>query len=147
MKRFQFPLDGLVKVRTQEVKTKQAQLASASRELAAAETARGRLADALRSSLRTAPHGSVVDVSSLLELERERMRLRHAMEEETTRIDQWLRRVEDERLQLTMARKRAEAVERLRQQRYLDFVRAIVRDEQKETDEVAGRVARGRKAA
>lgn len=142
MRKFQFSLEGVSRVREQLVKSRELELAKATHELVAAEAARHRLADALKRSLRAAPDGAVVDVTELLALERDRRRLATEMKRENVRIETWLRRVETERMALLHARRQAEAVEKLREKRYLEFVRSVIREEQKLTDEVAGRMRR-----
>lgn len=147
MKRFRFPLEGVSKVRETEVKAREATLARAQRGLAEAGETQRRLVDAMRQSLRTRPAGAVVDVSDLLEVERERERIRGALIQQDEKLRGWLREVETERDQLLEAKRRAEAVEKLRERRYLEFIQQVLREEQGQTDEVAGRMRTSRQAA
>ncbi|MFN8548496.1 MAG: flagellar export protein FliJ [Candidatus Eisenbacteria bacterium] len=147
MKRFRFPLEGVSKVRETEVKSREATLARAQRGLAEAGEAQRRLVDAMRQSFRARPAGTVVDVSDLLEVERERARIRGALIQQDEKLRGWLREVESERDQLLEAKRRAEAVEKLRERRYLEFIQQVLREEQGQTDEVAGRMRAPRQAA
>lgn len=146
MKRFRFPLEGVSKVRETEVKAREGTLAQAQRGLEEAGEAQRRLIDAMRSSLRHRPSGAVVDVSDLVELERERARIRGALLQQDEKLRGWLRQVETERDGLLEAKRKSEAVEKLRERRYLEFVQQLLREEQGHTDEVAGRM-RMRRAA
>jgi len=139
VKKFQFGLEGVARVRKHELKTRQTALADASRELQAAEETRTRLVAVLKETLEQSPRGSVVDIRALLTLERERESLRRQLLRENLRVEQSLDRVERERRDLLESKRRSEAVEQLRQTRYAEFVRAVLRDEQKVTDEVAGK--------
>lgn len=138
MKKFQFGLEGVARVRKHELTTRQTALAEASRELQAAEETRTRLVAVLKETLEHSPRGSVVDIRALLTLERERESLRRQLLRENLRVEQSLDRVERERRHLLESKRRSEAVEQLRQTRYAEFVREVLRDEQKATDEVAG---------
>lgn len=146
MKRFRFPLEGVSKVRENEVKAREGTLARAQRGLEEAGNAQRQLIDAMRSSLRHRPSGTVVDVSDLIELERERARIRGALLQQDEKLRGWLRQVETERDGLLEAKRKSEAVEKLRERRYLEFVQQLLREEQGHTDEVAGRM-RMRRAA
>lgn len=147
MKRFRFPLEGVSKVRDNEVKAREATLASAQRELHAARETKSRLIDAMRSSLRRPGQSNVIDVTDLLALERERNRLRAQLTQQDEHLRNWIRQVEAERDRLLEARQKAEAVEKLRERRYLEFVQQVLREEQGMTDEVAGRMRAMREAA
>lgn len=146
MKKFRFTLEGVSKVRGHEVKSRQAALAESARQLSAAQGSQARLVEALRASLNRPAHPGEVPVADLVDLERERQSLRTALDRSDERIRGWLRKVETERDELIEARRKAEAVEKLRERRYLEFVREVIREEQATTDEVAGRTAQ-KKAA
>ncbi len=117
MKRFRFPLDGVSKVRENEVKSREGTLARAQRGLQEAGEAQRRLVDAMRSSLKHRPPGTVVDVTDLIELERERARIRGALLQQDEKLRGWLRQVESERDNLLEARRKSEALEKLLESR------------------------------
>jgi flagellar export protein FliJ len=147
MKKFQFPLEGVKRVRERDVRTHEIELAKTQAALAAAEAARNRAAAELKQAVAQAPAGTVVHVRHLLELDAERRRLTGELSREERKLQGHSQAVDAQREKLLGARRDARAVEMLRERRYLEFLQAVVREEQKETDEVAARIVREKRAA
>ena len=147
MKRFRFPLDGLQRVREQQVREREIALARKVKEHRETGRMRDGQMERLEVSVRKAPRGQVVDVTELLESERERHRLRRDLRDTEEKLAGWALQIEEERVHLLTAHREAEAVARLRERRYLEFVREVLRADQKQTDEVASRGERIREAA
>jgi flagellar protein FliJ len=147
MRKFRFSLEGLARVRELDVRSHEVELAKTRAALAEAERARAGAADALRRSVAQAPAGTVVHVRHLLDLDADRRRLAHELKREEQRLEGTSLALETERERLMEARRDARVVEMLRDRRYLEFLQAVTREEQKMTDEVAARVVRKRGAA
>jgi len=147
MRKFRFPLEGVARVREVAVREREVGLARAQEELRQAEEAVRRTRDSMRRSLETAPHGAMVQVRLLLEQDHRLRALRHRFQGEAEERNRSAAGVETQRLGLVDARREAEAVEKLRARRYQDFLREVLREEQKGTDEVAARRVRERRAA
>jgi flagellar FliJ protein len=147
MRKFRFPLEGVARVRELAVRRREVTLARAREELARAEEQRRLDAEAIRQSLRSAPRGSVVQVRQLLERDRELQRLRARLARQEEVLAEREAGMADERSRLLEARRDAKAVEKLRERRYVEFVREVVREEQKGTDEVASNRARQKRTA
>jgi len=147
VKKFSFPLEGVSKLRERAVRDRELALARAHEELAEAEQAQRASQEELRRAVAHAPAGTIVHVRHLLELDAERRRLRADLLRKERRVESTHQKVVADRDQLVAARREAQVVERLRERRYLEFLRACLREEQKQTDEVAGRRHRTRSAA
>ncbi len=139
MKKFHFTLEGVARVRELGVKERERTLAAAHDAQRQAEEARVGAAARLEHAVASSPAGTIVHVRHLLELDAERRRLRTELLREENRLQHEDRRVEAERGLLIEARRGAQAVEKLRERRYAEFLRAVVRAEQKVTDEAAAR--------
>ena len=147
MKKFRFPLEAVAHVRHQETRQHELRLAETARQQKEAELQRDQARDALGDVLREAPQADVVDASDFLHWDERRNHALESVEREEERLAQWALRLEEDRVHLMKARKKEEAVERLRDRRYAEFVREVLREEQAELDEFAGREDRNRKAA
>ena len=147
MRKFRFPLEGVARVRGLAVRQREVGLAQALEALAQAEEARRRQEEEIRGSLRSAPRGSVVHVRQLLEQDRHLRQLRAQLARVKEREALGEAGVAEERTRLMEARRHAEAVEKLRARRYEEFLREVLREEQKGTDEVAARRVRMARAA
>ncbi len=146
MKKFRFPLEAAARVRDLAVREREIELAGALREKEAAELARRRSEESWRRSLGRARPGTVVDVRELLERDAERRRLRAVLGHDEERFRRSGDTVDSERSRLLTARRDAQAVEKLRERRYVEFLRAVLREEQKATDETASRRDQMKKA-
>jgi flagellar export protein FliJ len=146
MRRFRFRLEGAHRVREIVVRERELGLARARRELEAASESRRAAEEKVRSALE-APRPTVISVSRLIEQDAEQRRLLHELRREQEHLSEWSARVEDERALLLEARRDVKAVEKLRERRYLEFLREVIRQEQKGVDEVAARTFRERRAA
>jgi flagellar export protein FliJ len=147
MRKFRFSLEGVARVREHDVRAHEVELAKTREALAEAEMARENAATALKRSVAKAPAGAVVHVRRLLELDAERRRLAGELRREETRLEGTSQAMESERAKLLEARRGARAVEMLRGRRYFEFLQAVLREEQKMTDEVAARIVREKRAA
>ena len=147
MRKFRFSLEGVARVRARDVRAHEVELAKNREALLEAERARNDAASALHLSVSQAPAGTVVHVRRLLELDAERRRLAGALRREEERLMGSSQAVESQRGRLLEARREAKAVEMLRGRRYLEFLQAVRHEEQKATDEVAGRIVRESRAA
>jgi flagellar FliJ protein len=147
MRKFRFPLEGVARVRELAVRRREVDLAQAHEALARAEEARRRSEEELRRSLRSAPQGTVVQVRQLLEQDRALRRLRSRLQSEHETLDSSAAGVDRQRGLLLEAKREAEAVDKLRARRYQEFLREVLREEQKATDEVASRRMREKRAA
>lgn len=142
MKKFRFTLEGVARVRELGVKERERTLSAAREAQRVAEASCGEAARRLEQAVTAAPAGVVVQVRHLLELDAERRRLRTELLREESQLQREAERVEAERERLIEARRGAQAVEKLRERRYTEFLRAVVRAEQKATDEAAARTCR-----
>jgi len=76
MRRFQFPLEGVTRVRELAVREKKIELAHAQQALRQAEEEQRRTCETIRLSLQGAPRGTVVQVQHLLDSDSRMRRLR-----------------------------------------------------------------------
>jgi flagellar biosynthesis chaperone FliJ len=140
MKRFRFALDGLIRVREQEVRDQQIRLAGAARFQ---EEARRRRDERIALLSRTMLPASVrVDIAEMAALEEDRAALRRQLRRDEETLALCTERLREEQRRLEHANQRKEAVVELRQRRYLEFMRQVMRNEQKEHDEIASRLGR-----
>lgn len=139
MKRFRFALEGLEKVR--QARVDEAQLALARSE--AARRAEEERVMSLEQDIATTAVESqregVLDMNALIEEEHYIDDLRRRRSEALERLETWITAVEADRLRLLNARKEQKALERLRERRYLEFMREVMRDETQTIDEAAGK--------
>lgn len=140
MKRFRFALDGLVRVREQEVRDQQIRLANAARAYEQARLVRDER-QALLDRL-TLPPSASIDPAEKASLEEDRAALRRQLQRDEQSLRLHAERLRAEQEELERVNQRKEAVLNLRERRYLEFVRAVLRDEQKEHDEIASRLGR-----
>lgn len=147
MKKFRFPLEAVARVRAHEVRREELRLAETGRRRAEARAMRDQARQGLREVLHEAPVGELVDASDFLHWDERRTRAIETVERGEDRLAQWALRFEEDHVGLMRARQREEAVERLRDRRYAEFVRELLRGEQAELDEFAGRADQRRRAA
>jgi flagellar export protein FliJ len=140
MKRFRFALDGLVRVREQEVRDQQIRLANAARACEQARQERDER-QALLDRL-TLPRSASIDPAEKASLEEDRATLRRQLQRDEQSVRLHAERLRAEQEELERVNQRKEAVVNLRERRYLEFVRAVLRDEQKEHDEIASRLGK-----
>lgn len=88
-----------------------------------------------------------MEVADLLAWDRNRQQVQREVVLDEEKLARWALQVEEERARLLEAHREAEAVEKLRERRYVEFVREVLRVERKEMDEVAARTHRTREAA
>ncbi len=81
----------------------------------------------------------VLDMNILIEEEHYLEDLRRRRSEALERLETWITAVEADRLRLLNVRKEQKAIERLRERRYLEFMREVLRDETQTIDEAAGK--------
>ena len=147
MKKFRFPLEAVARVRRQEVRQQELRLADTARQQKEAEAQRDQARETLGQVLHEAPQADEVDASDFLHWDERRTHALDSVEREEERLAQWALRFEEDRVDLMKARKKEEAVDRLRDRRYAEFVLEVLREEQAELDEFAGREDQRRKAA
>lgn len=138
MKKFRFALQGLERIREAGVDRAQAQLAGSERARRAEEEGLMRLDQDLAAHAGSCPRQGRLDSAALVAEDRYLGALRVRREAALGRLDQWVETVEADRRRLSRARQEHKAVERLRERRYLEFLREVLRDEGRELDEVAG---------
>ncbi len=147
MRKFSFALEGAARVRELRVRACQAELARTELELQAAEEESRQAGEAVRRSMQSAPQGMMVQVHHLLERDDRLRRLKADARVKEENLKRNLTEVEEGRARLVEARRGAKAVEKIRERRYIEFLRAVLSDEQKTTDEAASRIHRSREAA
>ncbi|MBM3318717.1 MAG: flagellar FliJ family protein [Candidatus Eisenbacteria bacterium] len=138
MKKFRFALHGLERIREIEVDRARARLADSERARQAEEEGIMRLDAALAAGAGACPRQGRLDGAALAAEDRYLGALRDRREEAVGRLGAWIRTVESDRRRFTRARQERQAVERLRERRYLEFVQEVLREEGRELDEVAG---------
>ena len=147
MRKFQPPLEGVLRVRTLAVRSREVDLARARGALEKAERARRETEAEIRLSLQGAPRGTVVQIRTLLDKDAELRQLRMRLGREDEHFSVSNARVDQERNRLLAARKEARAVEKLQARRYVEFLHMVTQLDQKATDEVAARTVRVGQAA
>lgn len=146
MRKFLFGLEGVARLREAALRERTVDLARAQEAVQEAERVRREREGELKFTLRESPHGAVLHVRHLLERDAELRRLRAELMEQERLLASRKDQVNTRREHLMHARQDSEAVEKLRQRRYREFLTEVKRDEQKTTDEAASRGTR-RKAA
>jgi flagellar export protein FliJ len=137
MRGFRFALRGLEKVREARVDEARLTLArSEAARLAEKERIMG-LEQEIEGTTGGVVREGVLDLKALLEEEQYLSDLRRRRSEALERMDTWIGAVESDRQRLLQARKEHKALERLRERRYLEFVREVMREEKQATDEAA----------
>ena len=133
-------MDGLVRVREQEVRDQQRRVASAAR---AHEDAKQRR-DARRTLMERTVAGAAdrFDPAERTAIEEDRAALRRQLRRDEETLSLWAEQLRQEQVRLEQVNKRKEAVLKLRERRYLEFVREVLRSEQKEHDEIAARIGK-----
>ncbi len=138
MKRFRFALQGLLKVQEAAVDGRRRQLARSEGACRAEEEGVMNLERRIAQSTGVVPREGELDVSALAAEERHLRLLQRHRADALARLRGWIAAVEEDRRHLVQARRKLEATERLRQRRYLEFVREVLREETREIDDVAG---------
>lgn len=146
MRKFLFGLEGVARLRDLALRERTVDLARAQEAVQEAERVRREREGELKFTLRESPHGTVLHVRHLLERDAELRRLRAELMEQERLLASRKDQVNTRREHLMHARQDSEAVEKLRERRYREFLTEVKRDEQKTTDEAASRGTR-RKAA
>lgn len=143
MQKFRFALEGLERVRRQEVRGEEIRLAERLRSERTVRAERERVWGILSDSDAERPDNDPVALG-IWEARRQWLR------QEIVRMEVELERAANatllQRRKLEEAERRRKVVERLRERQTLDYVRELLREEQKELDEVAAR-GESRKAA
>ena len=148
MKRFRFALHGLEKVRQARVDEARLRLARSEGTKRAEEERIMSLEQEIAATAADSKRDGVLDMNALLEEDRYIDDLRRRRGEALERLETWIAAVEADRQRLRLARKEQKALERLRERRYLEFVREVMRDETQTIDEAAGKADwRARQAA
>ncbi len=147
MRKFRFPLEGAARVRELHVKTCQADLARTQLESKEAEEESRLAEEAIRRSVQSAPQGMMVQVQHLVERDNRLRRLKADARMKEENLKRTLTEVEEGRARLVEARRGARAVDKIRERRYVEFLKAVLSDEQKMTDETASRSHREKEAA
>jgi flagellar export protein FliJ len=138
VKKFRFALSGLEKLRQAGVDRAFAELARSERARLKEEEGIMRLNAAMVENTGVYPRNGRLDGAALAEESRYLGTLRTRRQVALTRLEDWITTVERDRRQLTHARKELKAVERLRERRYLEFVREVLREEGRDLDEAGG---------
>jgi flagellar biosynthesis chaperone FliJ len=129
MKRFQFPLDAVKKLRAHGERQAQAELG----ERLTAQAAAQRAVEARRQTLAAADARmriGTLSVASLIHADRERSAARLHVENATAQVEAEVRLVDDARVKLAEARKRLEALQRLEDSRRAQHREAALREEE-----------------
>jgi len=135
VKRFRFALSGLEKVRQARVDEARLVLARSEARKRGEEVRIMTLEQKIKETAAKGNRDGVLDMTELLE-EQEYLRdLRRQREDALTRLDGWIQAVEQDRQRLLQARREHKALERLRERRYLEFVKEVLREETQTTDE------------
>ena len=137
MKSCRFALSGVEKVRQARVDAAGLALAHSEAAKRAQEDRMMRLEQEMVSTATASSREGVLDVPGLLREEQYVGELRRQRDETLGRIEQWITVVEQDRQELLKARLERKALERLRERRYLEFVKDVLRDENQVTDEAA----------
>jgi flagellar export protein FliJ len=144
VKKFQFALSGLERIRQAEVDRAYAQLAGSERARLKEEEGIMHLESAMVANIGIAPRTGQLDGRALADEARYLGTLRDQRAVALTRLEQWIATVERDRTRLARTRTEHKAVERLRERRYLEFVREVLLDERRDMDE-AGAVRHERR--
>jgi flagellar export protein FliJ len=144
VKKFQFALSGLERIRQAEVDRAYAQLAGSERARLKEEEGIMQLESAMVANIGIAPRVGQLDGRALADEARYIGTLRERRAAALGRLDQWIATVERDRVRLARTRTEHKTVERLRERRYLEFVREVLRDERRDMDE-AGAVRHERR--
>ncbi len=148
VRRFRFALQGLEKVRQARVDEARLALARSEETKRAEEVRIMGLEQEMAATAVGSKRDGVLDMNALLEEEQYIDDLRQRRGEALERLETWIAAVEADRQRLLRARKEQKALERLRERRYLEFVREVMRDETQTIDEAAGKADwRARQAA
>ncbi|MBU1701720.1 MAG: flagellar FliJ family protein [Candidatus Eisenbacteria bacterium] len=148
MKRFRFPLSGVQRVREEETKGEQRKLAHHHR---VESQAREKLEDAKKAEgkgMETARR-QLTQQDNAWEVHQGRRHLEDLQYQRRTAaqgVTDSEKRTGQARQEFQEAERREKILERLRDRRYSEFVRFILRDEQKEMDEFASQQFRRRAA-
>lgn len=137
MKRFQFPLSGLEKVRLARVDQARLVLARSEAAKMTEEEELMKLEGKMKGTAEKASREGVLDMTAIIEEQVYQDDLRRKRDESRERLEQWMAQVESDRQRLMGARKEHKALERLRERRYLEFVQEVLRDENIASDEAA----------
>ncbi len=146
MKRFRFPLDALIKVRQAKVDEARLKLAETERSRLREEELIMEISRKIEEAAEQSERSGAIDAVSLAAEQEYVGHLRAERERALSRLERWIALVEKDRKRLLEARRDLEALERLREKRYLEFVREVLREETKEIDEAAS-VRHARKEA
>ncbi|MFH1144397.1 MAG: hypothetical protein V1774_07645 [Candidatus Eisenbacteria bacterium] len=138
MKRFRFRMEGLEKIREAAVDRARLRLAGSERVRRTEEERLMQIDAALAREVGSVPRTGMLDTHALLEEERRVLSLRDERQAAIVRLDEWIQTVETDRERLLGARQEARALARLRERRYLEFVREVLHDEKEQIDESAG---------
>lgn len=141
MRKFHFALDGLVRVREHEVRVQRARVASAAKALQQARDRSETRQHELHVHLGARPGGARLDLESLRVWDENRAEICRRMEREMETVELWAKRLQEEQHELELTHRRQEAVLKLRERRYVEFMRALLREEQQEVDERTGQRA------
>lgn len=148
MRTFRFSLAGLEKVRQAAIDRAELELAKSEAAKRAEEEHIMGLEQAMVSAATASSREGVLDLGELMEEEAYLHELRRQRSEAAARLEQWIASVEGDRQRLLQARRERKALERLRERRYLEFVKDMLRDENDVIDEAAGvNALRARQAA
>jgi flagellar FliJ protein len=135
MKRFRFPLAGLVKVREAKVDGARRELAASERGRQEEEEAIMKLEAAMERERGVARRQGALDPAALAAEDRHVAGLREQRAAARDRLGDWIGAVERDRRRLLEARQELRALERLRERRYLEFVQEVLREESAALDE------------
>ena len=137
MKRFRFRLSGLERIRRGTVDRAYAQLARSERERRHGEEEIMHWDAAIAEGTGRISRQGRVDAAALANEARDLGTLRDRRHSASQRLEGWISAVEADQQRLSRSRQELKAVERLREQRFLEFVREVLREETREIDEVA----------
>jgi len=135
MKRFRFPLNGLARLREQQVRQQERRLAVVLSRLKSAETIRDRILMQLRLKVDAMPLEAEWSVAERLHLDQEQEQLRRSLRHAAAQIQEENRQVLEERERLHAVERDREVLDRLREQKQAEFLRDLMKQEQQELDD------------
>jgi len=135
MKRFRFPLNGLARLREQQVHQQERRLGTALARLKSAEAIRDRIIAQLELKVQSTPMDAEWSVADRIALDEEQEQLRRALAQAALQVREENRNVLEERERLHAVEKDREILDRLREQKQEEYLRDLMRHEQQEMDD------------
>ena len=135
MKRFRFPLNGLARLREQQVRQQERRLGLALARLKSAEAIRDRITTQIDLKVQSTSTDSLWSVADRVALDQEQEQLRRALAQAALQIREENRNVLEERERLQAVERDREVLDRLREQKQEEYLRELMKHEQQELDD------------